>query len=385
VRLVWFFAAAMVLGAQTAAPPRSAARPVPRPSAESSSYKDLKYPPLQPPPTPNIQCSTLANGLKVCLWEDHELPLVDGLALVRAGDIFDPADKIGLAGIAGLLMRTGGIEGRTAEQIDDLLDNTASRLDVRVSEGHTAVVFSALKENADQVLGIFKAMLTAPAFRQDKIEPVKSQLRNIIARRNDDSRAIARRELGTLIYGPENPYGWRPEYATIDRIQRDDIQAFWQRYFFPANMLVAVRGDFDAAAMKLKIEALFADWTVKQEPVKDVPQPSASPAVGVHLAMRSGMNRTFFAMGEQGGQLKDPDYAAVAIANAVVGGGPRSRLFQQIRAKGIDDAEITAGWDAGLDHPGLLEITADMKPRSVIPVVLAIREEMERVRSSERS
>ena len=62
-----------------------------------------------------------------------------------------------------------------------------------------------------------------------------------------------------------------PMYATIDNIKREDIVAFYQRYYFPANTIVAVQGDFSAADMKTRIEKLFAGWTVKQPPVPPFP------------------------------------------------------------------------------------------------------------------
>jgi hypothetical protein len=187
-----------------------------------------------------------------------------------------------------------------------------------------------------------------------------------------------------LVYGRENPYAQKPEYATIDRIQRADIEAFWRRHFSPANMLLALRGDFDAAAMKSRLETLFADWTVKQDPVKNSP-PEASPNTGVYLALKKGMTRTFFELGEPGGLIKDPDYAAASVLTAIFAGGPRSQLFQRIREKGITGAEISANWNAGLDHPGMFEITGAAEPRSAIQVIRIIREEIERVCKSEVS
>ena len=66
------------------------------------------------------------------------------------------------------------------------------------------------------------------------------------------------------MYGKDTPYGWQIEYATVNRIARGDLEAFYHRYFFPANVMLAVRGDFDAAQMKAQLEKLFADWTVQQ-------------------------------------------------------------------------------------------------------------------------
>src|SRR5579862_9818633 len=72
------------------------------------SYKDLKFPPLPPIQVPKPTKLTLSNGMKVFLLEDHELPLVNGTALIRTGNLFDPADKHGLAGLTGDVLRSGG-------------------------------------------------------------------------------------------------------------------------------------------------------------------------------------------------------------------------------------------------------------------------------------
>ena len=76
------------------------------------SYKDLKYPPLPPLKVPDPTEITLSNGMKVLLLEDHELPLVSGAALIRTGNLFDPADKHGLAGLTGEVLRSGGTKAQ---------------------------------------------------------------------------------------------------------------------------------------------------------------------------------------------------------------------------------------------------------------------------------
>ncbi len=55
------------------------------------SYQQLVYPPLKQVKIPEPVSFTLKNGMQVFLLEDHELPLINGLALVRTGNLFDPA------------------------------------------------------------------------------------------------------------------------------------------------------------------------------------------------------------------------------------------------------------------------------------------------------
>ena len=90
------------------------------------SPKDLKYPPLRAIQPPDAASFTLPNGMKLYLMEDHDLPQVSGTALVRTGSLLDPPQRIGLAQLAGITMRTGGTVVKTGEQIDTLLDNSAA-------------------------------------------------------------------------------------------------------------------------------------------------------------------------------------------------------------------------------------------------------------------
>ena len=63
--------------------------------------------------------------MRVLLLEDHELPLVRGLALVRTGNLLDPRDKRGLSQVMADVLRSGGTKSKTGDQIDEELENIA--------------------------------------------------------------------------------------------------------------------------------------------------------------------------------------------------------------------------------------------------------------------
>ena len=162
-----------VLSAQTKPPVEKQAPATQRAAVTTSaipSYKALKYPAPKPISIPNVATFTLPNGIKLYLVENHELPLVRGFALVRTGNLFDPADKVGLASITGMVLRTGGTKSKTGDELDVQLENIAASVEAGIQETHGSVSFSCLKENTDEVLGVFHDVLTSPEFRQDKIE-----------------------------------------------------------------------------------------------------------------------------------------------------------------------------------------------------------------------
>ncbi|MHC4425744.1 MAG: M16 family metallopeptidase, partial [Planctomycetota bacterium] len=80
-----------------------------------SDYKHLKYPKLRDIEVPRVEQVTLANGMRLFLLEDHELPLVSVSVRIRTGSVYEPAEKIGLASITGEVMRTGGTTSKTGD------------------------------------------------------------------------------------------------------------------------------------------------------------------------------------------------------------------------------------------------------------------------------
>ena len=72
-----------------------------------SSAKDLSYPPLRPIQQPAASSFTLSNGMKVSLFEDHDLPLVGGMAIVKTGSLLDVPQRIGLAQVTAIALQIG--------------------------------------------------------------------------------------------------------------------------------------------------------------------------------------------------------------------------------------------------------------------------------------
>jgi len=372
-------AALWAQGQPAGTPVRAAAAPSPR----VPSLKDLKFPPLGAIKIPDVTTVTLPNGMKLFLLEDHELPIVNGAARIRTGNLFDPADKIGLATVTGMTIRTGGTQSKTGDQLDQELEDIAASVEAQIGETNGGVSFTTLKENTDKVLGIFHDVVTGPEFRQDKIDLAKTQLRGGIARRNDDAHGIQQREFADLIYGKNTPYGWQIEYATLDHIGRQDVMDFYKRYFFPSNVMLAVWGDFNTAEMQAKVEKLFADWTVKQAPVPAFPKVREQAVPGIYLAVKTDVEQTFFALGHLGGDLRDKDYPALEVMSDILGGGFQSRLFQRVRTQMGDAYEIGADWGANYDHPGLFSISGSTKSATTVETIKAIREEVEKIRTKE--
>ncbi len=381
----WYPARRLVVGGLFLIPLLTLAQQPPKPAAAvpPASWKDLKFPPLREIQLPKLDEPTLPNGMKVYLLENHELPLVRGSALVRTGNLFDPKDKVGLASVTGETIRSGGTSKLSGDQIDVQLENIAADVESEIGEGSGSVSFSTLKERTDEVMAIFHDVLTDPAFRADKIELWKTQNNSAIERRNDEPMGITAREYTNIVYGRNNSYGWMMEHASVNKITRDDVVAFYKRYYFPANIILTVQGDFSAPEMKAKIEKLFGTWTYTQPAVPAFPKVDNQAKPGIYLATKSDVTQSSFALGHLGGMASDKDNPALQVMASILGGGFHSRLFRQVRSKLGYAYDVGAGWAAYFDHPGVFEIEGSTKSPTTIDTLKAVDVEVRKMRSEE--
>jgi hypothetical protein len=140
------------------------------------------------------------------MLEDHELPIVEATALVRAGGRFDPADKVGLTDLGAEVMRTGGTQSLPGDALDDFLESRAAAIEAHGTEDLVQVNLNSLKADFPQVLKTFADVLRRPAFDAGKLEVAKNQAIANVSRQNDDPDQILFREFGKVIYGPDSPY-----------------------------------------------------------------------------------------------------------------------------------------------------------------------------------
>jgi len=346
-------------------------------------YEDLKYPKLGDIEIPDVERLTLANGMRLFLVEDHELPLIGISARIRTGSIYEPADKIGLASITGIVMRTGGTVSKTGDELDEQLERIAASVETGIGLNSGSASMSVLKEDIDTGLAILADVLMNPAFREDKIMLAKIRHRSSIARRNDNVSSIAIREYEKLIYGPESVYARHTEYATIENITRDDLVAFHKKYFKPNNVMLAVIGDFDTGEIIKKIEKAFEGWQKADIDFPDVPKVQYEFKATTNVVRKEDINQSNIYLGHIGGVMSDPDYFALIVLNRILGGGFTGRLFKNIRSREGLAYSVFGLYSSNYDFPGIFYVGCQTKSESTVYAIRAMTEEVKKMTESE--
>ena len=142
------------------------------------------------------------------------------------------------------VLRSGGTKAKTGDQIDEELENIAASVESSMDETSASMSFSGLKETTDRCWRLQGRDDRSPSSARTRSIWRSRRCAARIARRNDDASGIPERELASILYGRNTPYGWQVEYADLDRIHRDDLMQFYHRYYFPKNIMLAVYGDF---------------------------------------------------------------------------------------------------------------------------------------------
>jgi len=343
-----------------------------------SDPRQLTYPPLTIA-FPKPERLMLPNGLLVYLFEDHELPLVDMAFYLKAGSIFDPPDKAGLAVLATTLMRTGGTKEMTPDAVDLAVETLPARVRLDCDTDAMSGSLSALKAKFPEALKIFAGMLRSPRFDPGRIEVEKARVIEDIRRRWDEPGSIADLNFRALVYGADSPWARLSTAASIGRISRDDLVEFHRRYLHPNNSVFAVAGDFDRAAMKKLLEESLGGWAMAKVTPPPVPKIKDSIPVGVHTVSRP-LNQSSIELGHLGVNRFDPDKFPIKVLNFILGeGGFSSRLVKEVRSTRGLAYSVSGGIGQDSDR-GLFEISCQTKAGSTIETIHAIRGIVDRLR-----
>jgi len=355
--------------------------PAPVRANEALHYDEIQFPPLPEVQLPDYTRFELNNGMVVYLVEDHELPLVSGFATIRTGDRLEPASQTGLAAITGQVMRSGGTTAHPGDALNQLLEQRAAYIETGIDTTSGSASFSSLTEDLDTVFDLFAEVLRQPTFPQDKLDLAKTQWQGSIARRNDEPGGIANREFNKLIYGEDSPYARTVEYATLNAISRNDLVRFHQQYFHPDNMILGILGDFNPVEMRSRIEQTFNSWpasSARRTPAT-LPDVTQAQPGGFFLVDQPQLTQSYIQIGHLGGELDDPNYAALSVLNEILNGFG-GRLVNEVRSRQGLAYVVYAFWSPRFDYPGLFVGGGQTRSDATVPFIQSFMAEVEKVR-----
>jgi zinc protease len=275
---------------------------------------------------------TLPNGLKLILREDHSSETVALQTFVGTGARAEPTELAGIAELTSrLLLR--GTTTRTEEEIFTEIENLGTQLSQDMLPDMAHVTLVAMGETLERALPLYLDVLLHPAFSPDEVERAKNELIREIRAQSDQNFSVIYDNFQTALYG-EHPYGRFATPESVARITREDVVKFFGRYYVPNNMTVVAVGAFDRALLLALLRAKLQELPKGAEDLPLTPQPVSFDLIenkSIESAKES--NLTWLILGYPAPPVASPDYPAMKLLNAILGGGMSSRLFSELRDK----------------------------------------------------
>jgi zinc protease len=283
----------------------------------------------------SLTCTTSPEvDLKVVEVKKPGIPVIHFKVMIKSGSQDDPDGKEGLAYFTANLLRRG-TKSYSRDQIEEMLDLIAGRLDIQTEKEVIVISGTTLKENLDKFYPIFTELILNPTFPPEEIEKMKVDQTNSIENIKQDDTELTKEVFENFLFRGL-PYGHlvQGKVSSVKSFTREDALDFYEKHFLSNNIILGIAGDFDdhiRDAFKSDLSALKKEELPSKETV--VPQ-----LVGkkVLLIEKEGRAQTQLRIGHPLTITpKDPDFIPLYLANTYLGKHRESlgRLYQTIRSQ----------------------------------------------------
>ena len=345
---------------------------------------------------------TLESGIKFIVMERHKAPIVSFMTYVNIGSAYEQPGKTGAAHFLEHLAFKGTTQIGTTDYAKekpllDRLDALTTQIQTARTQGKTAVdrlqqEFDQTKAKADsyvkqnefgriveQAGGVgLNATTSADAtryfysFPANKLELWMSleserfldpvfrefyQEKDVILEerrmRTDNSPIGKMIEAFLGVALPNHPYG-RPVIGSeqdIRGLTRADIQRFYQTYYTPNQIVIAIVGDVDPAQVKTLAQAYFGRYKAGQDrsheaaPALAQTEPNQTKPKEVTLSLPS---QPWYLEGYQRPNINDPDNASYTVLGGVLSSGRTARLYKSL----VEQKQLALNVDVVDSFPG---------------------------------
>ena len=300
---------------------------------------------------------TLDNGLEVVVIPDRRAPIVTHMVWYKVGSADELPGKSGIAHFLEHLMFKGTVRHSAGEMdrvIADIGGYTNAFTTKDVTVYHQTVPPDFLDEmmdfEADRMRGLVLTEAVIGAERDVVLEERRQRV-------EASPQALLAEETAATAY-QNHPYriptiGWLHE---MEQLNRADAVAFYDRYYAPNNAVLVVAGDVEPEAVRALAEATYGkvprgpDLPPRIRPAEP-PYDTArtvtlhDPRVGVPSFAKGWITPSY--------RVAEPGEAeALDLLSEILGGGSRSRFYQELVVKTGIASAVGASYDGGAYDPG---------------------------------
>ncbi len=286
----------------------------------------------------DISDFTLSNGMEVVVIPDHRAPIVTHMVWYKIGSADEPPGKSGIAHFFEHLMFKGTKNHKPGE------------FSARVSEiGGDENAFTSYDYTAFYQTVTPQALPTMMEYEADRMrnliltDDVIGPERDVILeerrlRIENNPEALLNEEINATLFQNE-PYrvpviGWMHEMEQLNRV---DAVAFYDKYYAPNNAVLIVAGDIDEATVKALAEKTYGkvprgpDLPPRSRPTEPEQNTKRTVTLRDQRVSVPSFQKSWVVPSYR--TAKDGEAEALDLLSEILGGGVRSRVYQELVVK----------------------------------------------------
>jgi zinc protease len=321
---------------------------------------------------PRFERFRLSNGLTVLHAHLPGRALLAVQLLLPGGGWTEPAEQGGVT----VLMARAMPEGTLRRDANEFIE-AGERLGAEIHADATWEALTAAMEvprsHFAAALELLSEMVFEPAFAEEEVERLRDERMNDLLQAWSDPRRRAERVFPETIFGPASPYS-RPlagVQSTVRGLDRAAVAARHAALLDPAAATLVVAGDLGGRPLVEIAEEYLGKRAASGQAAVAAPQdgPDSAPAGGrLVLVDRPGAPQSEIRIGHVGVARKTPDFHAIAVLNAILGGTFNSRLNRILR----EEKGYTYGISSSFDmrrQPGPFVVRTAVETAVTVPSI----------------
>lgn len=290
-----------------------------------------------------------------------------------------------LASRATASLLTHGTTDMTRQEIRDQIDALRATLSFSSQAGAVSATLSTTREHLPDLVSLTVHLLRNASFPEDELAEYKRRSRASIHDARSEPQALASQALARHDNPwPANDIRYTPSFDesldALANLTRDDLQAFHEQFYGAGYLYFSAVGAFEPENIEAALTESVEGWKAAA-PYSRVDHPHHDvDAQEFQIDTPDKANAFYLSRQPLARQDTDPDFAALYLADYLLGGAETSRLWNRVRNQEGLSYNVRSSLDISSFEPsGSWTIYAIFAPENTQRLVSVIDEEVARV------